>query len=469
MKVYLSGMITGDSNYRQKFKAMAEELLSYGYVVFNPAVLPDGFDYEDYMDNQEPSKIDFTLFNQTLDYSKYLLSYDEFQEQNTLEDFLKIPENYQAYKTQATNWKQLYEDTYNAAIDSAIPEYIDKTWETYTHNGRLSGDLIYALQEVYNGDYFSTLKNKIKSYTFDNKSIFKNYQTTTYIDPIEPYEQEFLFQILQLFSCVPEITNEKGGDLRVIDNNIQYIDWTVFPEYSAWIKLLFDKGYYSTDNEETWIQSDALAPHENQLSNIYEFFGYNTDKQTLDEYKEIYEPYIYNLFSLYSQYVYSSEFTDLTTFIKEYEYSYNNKIDEWISNYWLSYNILEALFNELEVKEYDSTGFITDTSFYMYIVSKFDNLHEYFDENTRSLGNKNDVKNFISQFKNDKGEDLTNVYDIIYEQYCNTQYEEVSSDVGLIFNAHKSIVYFIIYLLKNEEKYYFIHNNYYGLFNSLRY
>lgn len=50
MKVYLSGMITGDSNYRQKFKAMAEELLSYGYVVFNPAVLPDGFDYEDYMD-----------------------------------------------------------------------------------------------------------------------------------------------------------------------------------------------------------------------------------------------------------------------------------------------------------------------------------------------------------------------------------------------------------------------------------
>ena len=50
MKVYLSGMITGDSNYRQKFKAMAEELLSYGYVVFNPAVLRDGFDYEDYMD-----------------------------------------------------------------------------------------------------------------------------------------------------------------------------------------------------------------------------------------------------------------------------------------------------------------------------------------------------------------------------------------------------------------------------------
>ena len=49
MKVYLSGKITGDSNYSQKFSTMTEELLSYGYVVFNPAVLPDGFEYSDYM------------------------------------------------------------------------------------------------------------------------------------------------------------------------------------------------------------------------------------------------------------------------------------------------------------------------------------------------------------------------------------------------------------------------------------
>ena len=49
MKVYLSGKITGDSNYRQKFSTMTEELLSYGYVVFNPGVLPDGFEYSDYM------------------------------------------------------------------------------------------------------------------------------------------------------------------------------------------------------------------------------------------------------------------------------------------------------------------------------------------------------------------------------------------------------------------------------------
>lgn len=49
MKVYLSGKITGDVGYRQKFEAVQNELTSYGYVVFNPAVLPDGFEYEDYM------------------------------------------------------------------------------------------------------------------------------------------------------------------------------------------------------------------------------------------------------------------------------------------------------------------------------------------------------------------------------------------------------------------------------------
>ncbi len=50
MKVYLSGKITGDSNYKEKFNQMEKELKSYGYVVFNPSVLPDGFEYEDYMD-----------------------------------------------------------------------------------------------------------------------------------------------------------------------------------------------------------------------------------------------------------------------------------------------------------------------------------------------------------------------------------------------------------------------------------
>ena len=60
LKVYLSGKITGDPNYKAKFSSMTDELLSYGYTVFNPAVLPDGFEYEDYMtlDLQILSKCD---------------------------------------------------------------------------------------------------------------------------------------------------------------------------------------------------------------------------------------------------------------------------------------------------------------------------------------------------------------------------------------------------------------------------
>lgn len=49
MKVYLSGQITGDPDYVEKFKAMAIELADKGFKVMNPAVLPDGFQYEDYM------------------------------------------------------------------------------------------------------------------------------------------------------------------------------------------------------------------------------------------------------------------------------------------------------------------------------------------------------------------------------------------------------------------------------------
>lgn len=49
MKIYLSGKITGDADYKSKFNSMSEKLKALGYAVSNPAVLPDGFDYEDYM------------------------------------------------------------------------------------------------------------------------------------------------------------------------------------------------------------------------------------------------------------------------------------------------------------------------------------------------------------------------------------------------------------------------------------
>lgn len=57
MKIYLSGKITGDSNYKTKFNDMAERLTKLGYAVYNPSVLPDGFEYEDYM------KIDITALS----------------------------------------------------------------------------------------------------------------------------------------------------------------------------------------------------------------------------------------------------------------------------------------------------------------------------------------------------------------------------------------------------------------------
>lgn len=48
-KLYLAGKITGDPNYKNKFGSAAGELRRLGYAVMNPAMLPDGFDYDDYM------------------------------------------------------------------------------------------------------------------------------------------------------------------------------------------------------------------------------------------------------------------------------------------------------------------------------------------------------------------------------------------------------------------------------------
>jgi len=48
-KAYIAGKITGDPKYRDKFSRAAEYLRTRGYVVMSPAIMPDGFDYEDYM------------------------------------------------------------------------------------------------------------------------------------------------------------------------------------------------------------------------------------------------------------------------------------------------------------------------------------------------------------------------------------------------------------------------------------
>lgn len=49
MKVFISGPITDVEDYREKFKKAETELLEKGYTVMNPAALPDGFEWEDYM------------------------------------------------------------------------------------------------------------------------------------------------------------------------------------------------------------------------------------------------------------------------------------------------------------------------------------------------------------------------------------------------------------------------------------
>lgn len=49
MKVYLSGKITGDPDYKAKFAVIEKKLTEQGYQVFNPAVFPNIFEYEDFM------------------------------------------------------------------------------------------------------------------------------------------------------------------------------------------------------------------------------------------------------------------------------------------------------------------------------------------------------------------------------------------------------------------------------------
>lgn len=49
MKIFISGKITGNPNYRIKFNQAASLLNSRGYIVLNPALLPFGMTNEEYM------------------------------------------------------------------------------------------------------------------------------------------------------------------------------------------------------------------------------------------------------------------------------------------------------------------------------------------------------------------------------------------------------------------------------------
>lgn len=52
LKVYLSGVITGDNNYKSKFKRAEDYLKERGLEVINPAELNEGvegYEWQDYM------------------------------------------------------------------------------------------------------------------------------------------------------------------------------------------------------------------------------------------------------------------------------------------------------------------------------------------------------------------------------------------------------------------------------------
>lgn len=57
MKIFISGKITNDPKYKEKFATAEKKLTEQGHVVLNPAVLPKG------MSNTEYMKIGFAMFD----------------------------------------------------------------------------------------------------------------------------------------------------------------------------------------------------------------------------------------------------------------------------------------------------------------------------------------------------------------------------------------------------------------------
>ena len=48
-KLYISGKITGVENYKELFDEAEKYYTGLGYIVMNPAILPEGFEWDDYM------------------------------------------------------------------------------------------------------------------------------------------------------------------------------------------------------------------------------------------------------------------------------------------------------------------------------------------------------------------------------------------------------------------------------------
>lgn len=49
VKIYIAGKITGNQNYKSQFAEAERHLRAQGHTTMNPAVLPDGFEHQEYM------------------------------------------------------------------------------------------------------------------------------------------------------------------------------------------------------------------------------------------------------------------------------------------------------------------------------------------------------------------------------------------------------------------------------------
>lgn len=49
MKIYIAGPITGIDNYKENFNTVSDKLAGLGFRVMNPAILPEGFEWDEYM------------------------------------------------------------------------------------------------------------------------------------------------------------------------------------------------------------------------------------------------------------------------------------------------------------------------------------------------------------------------------------------------------------------------------------
>lgn len=57
MKVYISGKITGNKNWKEEFKIVEDILINKGYSVLSPRMITAPLDYEDFM------HIDFAMID----------------------------------------------------------------------------------------------------------------------------------------------------------------------------------------------------------------------------------------------------------------------------------------------------------------------------------------------------------------------------------------------------------------------